>query len=153
MGRTVLCPHCKSTFDEEILKKKNSMDVCLVCGESLLGNNDSETEPKKEKTKWYYYKECGGGLDDTLYSNFTPLYTFEAVDIEDAKRQLKEVMPDCPLLATLAREASGKDSPGKVRCPYCRSEQIQLVPKKFSILTGFATNRYNRVCLRCNRKF
>lgn len=46
MGRTILCPHCKSTFDEDILKKKNSMDVCLVCGESLLG--DTETSSHNE---------------------------------------------------------------------------------------------------------
>ena len=35
MGRTILCPHCKTAFDENILKKKNSMDVCLVCGGRL----------------------------------------------------------------------------------------------------------------------
>jgi len=38
MGRTILCPHCKSTFNEDILKKRNSENVCLVCGESLLGD-------------------------------------------------------------------------------------------------------------------
>lgn len=46
MGRTIICQHCKSTFDEDILKKKNSMDVCLVCGESLLG--DTETSSHNE---------------------------------------------------------------------------------------------------------
>lgn len=47
MGRTILCPHCKSTFDEDILKKRNSEDICLVCGESLLGDEDisSHDEP------------------------------------------------------------------------------------------------------------
>ncbi len=42
MGRTVLCPHCKSTFDEDILKKKNSEDICPVCGESLLAKSKKD---------------------------------------------------------------------------------------------------------------
>lgn len=40
MGKTILCPHCKSTFDENILKKKNSMDKCPVCEKSLLSGSD-----------------------------------------------------------------------------------------------------------------
>jgi len=47
MGRTILCPHCGSTFNEDILKKRNSENICLVCGGSLLGNEDipSHDEP------------------------------------------------------------------------------------------------------------
>lgn len=144
MGRTILCPHCKSTFDESILKQKNSMDVCLVCGESLLRDNEGFDEPEKAKTKWYYYKEGGGTLTDTLY-NRSPLYTFDAVDIEDAKRQLKEVLPNNPLV--------NDNSSEKLRCPRCRSTEVQLVPRKFSLLTGFATNKFDRMCIRCKKKF
>lgn len=145
MGRTILCPHCKSTFDEDILKKRNSENVCLVCGESLFGDNDNSTEIQKNTTKWYYYKEGGGTLDDTLSSHFTPLYTFDAIDVEDAKRQLKEVLPNSPLV--------NNNSPEKVRCPRCRSTEIQLVPRKYSLLTGFATNRFDRMCVRCQKRF
>ena len=146
MGRVILCPHCKSTINEDILKQKNSENTCLVCGGRLDdGEGNIASDMKKEKTKWYYYKEGGGMLDNTLSSCFTPLYTFEAIDMEDAERQLKEVLPNSPLL--------NDNPPSKVQCPYCRSTEIQLVPKKFSILTGFATNSYNRVCVRCQRKF
>ena len=102
---------------------------------------------EKEKTKYYYYKEGGGTLTDTLSSRFTPLYTFEAVDIKDAKRQLKEVMPNSPLINS---DSANSD---KVRCPRCRSTEIQLVPRKFSLLTGFATNKFDRVCVRCKHRF
>ena len=83
MGRTILCPHCKSTFDKDILKKKNSEDVCPVCGESLLGNmetsshseqlsfgddielgeNDSFDEDKIDF--WWYSIREPGTLDET----------------------------------------------------------------------------------------
>ena len=145
MGRTILCPHCNSALNEDILKQRNSENVCLVCGESLLGEQDSSTESQKETTKWYYYKEGGGGLDDMLYDEFTPLYTFDAVDVEDAKRQLKEVLPNSPLI--------NNNSPDILRCPRCRSTQVQMVPRKFSLLTGFATNKIDRVCVRCQKRF
>lgn len=145
MGRAILCPHCKSTLNEDILKQRNSENICLVCGGSLLGDNDNFAEPEKETTKWYYYKEGGGTLMSTLSNSFAPLYTFDAVDIEDAKRQLKEVLPNSPLI--------NNNSPDKVGCPRCRSTQIQMIPRKFSLLTGFSTNRIDRVCLRCQKRF
>lgn len=145
MGRTILCPHCKSALNEDILKQRNSENVCLVCGGSLLGDDDNSAEPEKETTKWYYYKEGGGTLDDMLYDVFTPLYTFDAVDVEDAKRQLKKVLPNSPLV--------NDNTPDKVRCPRCRSTEIQLVPRKFSLLTGFATNKFDRMCVRCQKRF
>lgn len=145
MGRTILCPHCKSTFNETVLVNRENPNVCPICGESLLGEQDSSAESQKETTKWYYYKEGGGGLDDMLYDDFTPLYTFEATDMKDAERQLKEVLPNSPLV--------NDNSPDIVRCPRCRSTQIQMVPRKFSLLTGFATNRIDRVCVRCQKRF
>ncbi|MCR2050845.1 hypothetical protein NSB25_26810 [Acetatifactor muris] len=144
MGRTILCPHCKSTFDENVLAKRVDPNKCPVCGEGLLGENNS-SEIVKEKTKWYYYKEGGGTLTTTLSSSFTPLYTFEAVDLKDAECQLKEVLPSSPLV--------NDSTPDKVKCPYCFSSEIQIIPRKFSLLAGFATNKFERVCVRCKRKF
>ena len=46
MGRTVLCPHCKSTFDDDVLKMRGSTDVCLVCGKSLLSGAGSGQNKK-----------------------------------------------------------------------------------------------------------
>lgn len=78
MGRTILCPHCKSALNEDILKQRNSENVCLVCGESLLGDDDNSSEPEKETIKWYYYDGGSATLTTTLYDDEEPLYTFEA---------------------------------------------------------------------------
>ncbi|RKI36996.1 hypothetical protein D7V86_26675 [bacterium D16-51] len=154
MGRTILCNECHSTFDEDILKKKNSENKCLVCGASLVGENvdsDHMESPDKnsgqvvEKKTYYYYKEGGGTLDEMLFKGWKPLYTFQAMDVEDAKRQLKEICPNSPLLKT---------TPSKqIRCPRCLSTQFQLMPRKFSLLTGFATNKFDRVCVMCKKRF
>lgn len=155
----VTCGSCKTSFLYSVIK---GMEVCPVCGKPLWDDTedtekvdnadtdmqnaeDNSDETTKVKTKWYYYKEGGGGLDDTLYTHITPLYTFEAVDMEDAKRQLKEVMPNNSLVTD--------NSPDKVKCPYCFSSEVQIVPRKYSLLTGFATNKFDRVCIRCKRKF
>ena len=143
MGRTILCPHCKSALNEDILKQRNSENICLVCGGSLL--MESSAEIPKETTKWYYYNGAGGILTTTLYDDEEPFYTFDAVDMQDAERQLKEVLPDSPLVNDSSRE--------KVVCPPGRSTEIQLVPRKFSFLTGFATNKFDRMCVRCKKKF
>ena len=143
MGRKILCPHCNSSLNEDILKEKNSENICLVCGGKL---DDGESDNiQKQKTKWYYYNEGGGTLMNTLSTSFTPLYTFEAVDMKDAERQLKEVMPNSPLFQINPTQ--------QIRCPYCYGTQIQIVPKKWGLVMGFATNGYNRVCVRCQRKF
>ena len=49
--------------------------------------------------------------------------------------------------------ANPVDENGNVKCPYCGSLQIQMVPRKWSPVTGFFTNKADRVCMRCTRKF
>ena len=120
------------------------MVSCPVCGTSFDDDLDISSVAEKEKHTYYYYKERGGTLTTTLYDR-SPLYTCEAVDMKDAERQLKEVLPNSPLL---------RENPEpETRCPYCRSKEIQLVPKKFSFLTGFATNRFDRLCVHCKKRF
>ena len=40
-----------------------------------------------------------------------------------------------------------------VHCPACGSTQIQMVSRKWSLLAGFATNKVDRVCMKCKKKF
>ena len=145
MGRTILCKKCQSRFNESVLANRENPNICPVCGESLLEDDDKVAETSKETTKWYFYKGLSETLTDTLYDDEEPLYTFDAVDVEDAKRQLKEVLPNSPLV--------NDNSPDIIRCPRCKSTQIQMMPRKFSLLTGFATNRIDRVCVRCQKRF
>lgn len=40
-----------------------------------------------------------------------------------------------------------------VQCPKCGSTQIQVVQRKWSLLTGILTNKVDRVCISCKYKF
>ena len=116
----VVCESCETIFQYDVVK---DMKVCPVCGKPLWEEKDGSVETIQGKTNWYYYKDSSDTLTTTLYEDETPLYIFEAVDVEDAKRQLKEVMPNSPLFPS--------NSDNKVRCPYCQSTDVQIVPKKF----------------------
>lgn len=142
MGRKVICTKCNTIYEAKVVE---NMLSCPVCGTSFDDDTDTSNEQVKEKHTYYYYNLGGGGLTTTLYDDETPLYTFEAVDMKDAERQLKEVMPNSPLI--------NENSAPETRCPYCRSKEIQLVPKRFTLLTGIATNRFDRVCVHCKRRF
>lgn len=148
----IVCEKCGTEFKYEVAK---DFDCCPVCGASMMdeGDNgsghvespDKDSGQAAEKKTYYYYKEGGGGLVPMLFDGWKPLYTFQATDMEDAERQLKEVCPNSPLL---------KSTPSKViRCPRCASGDFQLVPRKFSLLTGFATNKFDRMCVMCKKRF
>ncbi len=145
----VVCEECGSEYKLEIAK---NMKNCPVCGALMMGGNSSHMEsPDKnsggaaEKKTFYYYDDGRATLVPVKLNNRKPLYTFQATDMEDAERQLKEVCPNSPLLKT---------TPSKqIRCPRCMSTQFQLMPRKFSLLTGFATNKFDRVCVMCKKRF
>lgn len=156
MARTILCPHCNSSLNEDILKEKNSENICLVCGGKL---DDGGNDNQEGWITWYYYGFKGssnaclhdkpidlGKRGDVYYliKEFKAPPKDANGNCDAAKRELRKYVPDA---------FAETKTISKVQCPYCFSTEIQLVPKKFSLLTGFATNGYNRVCVRCQRKF
>jgi hypothetical protein len=46
-----------------------------------------------------------------------------------------------------------KTENSQVKCPYCGSTQIQMINRKWSPITGFLTNKVDRVCVNCKSKF
>ena len=156
MGRTILCPHCNSALNEDILKQRNSENVCLVCGKPL-DSNVSGGEHSGWITWWYYKDEetqCFTLRDEPIdlekWTDTKLIKEFKAPprDVSGSSEKAKEI------LRTYVPDAfkEPQEIP-KVKCPYCFSSEVQIVPKRFSLLTGFATNKFERVCIRCKRKF
>lgn len=50
-----------------------------------------------------------------------------------------------------ARRAAEEAS--RPRCPKCGCTEFQMVPRKWSPLTGFLTNKVDRVCVKCKTRF
>ncbi len=51
------------------------------------------------------------------------------------------------------QESSKAQNENTPRCPNCGSTNIQIVQRKWSLLTGFLTNKTDRVCVNCKNKF
>lgn len=157
MGRTILCPHCSSSLNEDILKQKNSENICLVCGGRL--DDGGDIGEHSDWITWYYYgfkNSSSSCLEEKpidlekygetffLIKEFKAPPRDERGNCDAAKKELRKYVPDA---------FAEPQAVPKAQCPYCFSTEIQLVPKRFSLLTGFMTNGYNRVCVRCQRKF
>lgn len=158
MGRTILCPHCKSTINEDILRQKNSENISLVCGGRLDAGN-VDTDEHSDWITWYYYgfkKISGGSLmdkpmnleefGDTHYI----IKEFQAPprdangNCDAAKRELRKYVPEA--------FAPPKETP--IFCPKCGSTEYTLMNRGFSIWTGFlGSGKVKRVCNRCKREF
>lgn len=166
MSRKILCPSCGSVLNEDILKQKNSEETCLVCGASLCDESESIPSEKEELITWYYY-DLGGGtgyLDDKYIEDNEKrhlAYTFQAPpedengNFEAAKEVLRrEYKPD----AFMESESTNVVKPDALwiaegKCPRCHSDNIQLVPRKWSVWMGFRTNKVDRVCVNCKHRF
>lgn len=165
MGRKILCEKCGSILNEDILKEKNSINTCLVCGASL-GGDDSQETPEEELIDWYYYQigRSSYCLNEKYVKDDEQMklvYTFQAPprdengSSERAKEVLRKKYPDA--FAPANPNDIRYKSPGQLikegHCPRCGSTQIQLVPRKWTPLMGFKTNAVDRICVNCKNKF
>lgn len=46
-----------------------------------------------------------------------------------------------------------QEEKNKPRCPKCGCTEFQMVPRKWSPLTGFLTNKVDRVCVKCKTRY
>lgn len=173
MGRKILCEACGSVLNEDILRARNSMNTCLVCGASLDGSNSndsSQTVPEEELIDWYYYEfKDGSGTGslrdkpidlDKFGDTYSLAYTFKAPPRDkngksDAAKEVlrREYKPDAFMPnpnKTIKPDALWI---AEGRCPRCHSDKIQLVQRKWSIWTGFRTSAVDRVCVNCKHRF
>ena len=153
----VKCPKCGSSFNRMFLMgKQGNADVCPVCGADM-----QSVDEHSDWITWYYYGfKSNNGKTTSLRDK--PIDLKEHGDVYFLIKEFKAPPRDSSGSSEKAKEilrtyvpdafSEPKEVP-KVKCPYCFSSEVQIVQKKFSLLTGFATNKFDRVCLRCKKKF
>lgn len=55
--------------------------------------------------------------------------------------------------ARCAESRKRQEEASRPRCPKCGCTEFQMVPRKWSPLTGFLTNKVDRVCVKCKTRF
>lgn len=166
MGKKI-CPECNTIFDDKVLIEKES-ENCLVCGASLRDMDEPQLaqEENDNLISWYYYAvgKSSYYLDDVYMEddeNSKLVFSFKAPprdengDCDAAKEILRKKYDPT---AFLESEKCTIDKPDALwiaegKCPRCHSSNIQLVPRKFSIWTGFRTNKVDRMCVNCKHRF
>lgn len=163
MDENVKCGQCGSTFNRMfLLGKQGNADVCPLCGGTLNGGDtdDKTADEHADWITWYYYGfKSGDGKSATLSEKkidldkhgdtFYLIKEFKAPP-EDNPGGLDEVKR---ILRTYVPNAFAPAEEPNVHCPICGSSQIQLVGRKWSIFSGMATNKIDRVCMYCKTKF
>lgn len=161
MGQTIeenakcSCSKCGSSFNSMFLLGKQGNDnICPMCGGELKKQSE---EDHPDWITWWYYKDPQYG-DYSLWDKpplkpeeLELIKEFKAPPetapggLDEVKRILRTYVPD-------AFENPQKEEP-KVRCPRCGSSKIELMPRRYSLLVGFATNKFDRVCVHCKKRF
>ena len=129
MKMVYICPRCGFVYIS-----MESMD-CKECGctmlETMYSSDDycsiRGMENKRQFKNKLYNEYC--------YSN--PLFSSYHFD----KRQQAE-----DKLYAIPQDPSGK------RCPKCGNTEFTPVRKKYSLLTGFLTNKVELICNKCGAK-
>ena len=128
-----ICPKCNSHF---LFKPSETpYDNCPDCHVNLIHTNITAEE-------MFLIQRTSKDRD------------FLNAMIELKKNDIIEYQTKISQFRSQAKADGCYDEPKpKVCCPKCGSTQIQIVPRKFSFLTGFATNKTDRVCVNCKYKW
>ena len=166
MDENVKCGQCGSTFNRMfLLGKQGNADVCPLCGGTLNGGDtdDKTADEHADWITWYYYgdKDDNGKtttlrdkpLDLNKWDDEFLIKEFKAPprdangSSEKAKEILRTYIPDA--FAPPAYDSAINE----IRCPRCGSNASVGTGRKWSWLTGIATNKVDRVCMNCKTRF
>ncbi len=157
-------PHCKTCtkwgMPVELNVIPTPKDVRLVMGSHAKYCPKCGDYYKYDESKRDTCKICGTELKEAEFTNEDVWYGRGAAKNFSAWR--KAVIETDPLFDKSAEDKRLKDAAfydsvqnemGSPKCPKCGSRDFQMVARKWSPLTGFLTNKVDRVCTRCKRRF
>lgn len=137
--KVFICPNCGTADAGKSIRLK-----CYDCGTPYKATDVDRKNPIKviELSKREFAVEYAGDTINWDIFNKREEKWQKRLQ-EDNERDRKKQ----------AEEQARQDAINHPRCPKCGSTAIQMVPRKFSLLTGFATNKVDRVCVNCKHKW
>ena len=129
---------------------------CGECGKDVSDKANSCPHcgcpiENKESTNTYNYNGKDYNIDGViLLSNqgqkvkaITSFRELTGAGLAEAKK----------IVDNLPRMKIDSVNSNQVRCPKCGSSDFEMVKRNWSIVTGFMTNKVDRVCKNCKTKF
>lgn len=158
----IKCPVCNKK--QWGYNDSRSYIVCQICGYAASERKIQDNENKKNvKTIQQMVKELE---KISFFNKFGLRQTPEVVDyvkeyfqcsgnvansvLKTYREQYYNIYEHDYITKAEPKAATILNQP---KCPKCGCTNIQVVRRKFSLLTGFATNKTDRVCANCNYKW
>lgn len=146
----VYCPKCGNQSHAEYSIREN--DTCSYCGTEykytqVLDNDFSKIIRNKNETTGKIYPEC---IHNYLWDNY--LKNEPEFDRECMENRKNKISYDTQKRNEAYLKAQSRNKVVN-NCPCCGSDNIQIIPRKWSLFTGFMTNKTDRVCVACKNKF
>lgn len=110
--------------------------ICPICGSDDLDTIDISIED--------FSMICKISEDISFLEAMIELKQKDPIEFQLKMSQFK---------ATQSQIKIVEEESNQVKCPKCNSTNIQIVPRRWSLLTGFMTNKTDRVCVNCKYKF
>ena len=150
------CPECNKEVSDKA-------EVCIHCGYPLHTVLYTLKITGYQNTDSYAVAGLVEIFDKTYEQGFEivenlPYEIMEDIDkevvISHANRLQKKLF-DVEIVDSYGKviDFDNETSKNQIICPRCGSTQIQIVPRKWSVMTGLLTNKVDRVCLNCKNKF
>lgn len=121
-----ICPRCG-----RICMK---IKVCDECGCNMIITKYTQEDYQK------YFVEEGKQFENKLYNEYCYSNPLFSSYLFDKRQQAEDKLYAIP------------QNPNTKRCPKCGNTEFTPVRKRYSLLTGFLTNKVELICNKCGAK-
>ena len=142
-----ICKNCcknKGYVNWAWYRSDKTKTTCYKCNEPLIETNLSRKEIRIINT-------ISDDID--FMKAMMDLKDKDIIEFNLKLSQFENQVKQNERLKANSQQTEQKSDVNVPKCPKCGSTHIQIVPRKFSILTGFATNKTDRICVNCKYKW
>lgn len=169
---TRFCPRCGATYliQSSVAESKDKCPACNGEVNEIFGITVNEYVNNFDKQKFFadhnihpvISEEDAQTIMDATNKNeeiLNAMIDLKQKDIIEYGIKLAQFKPAAEAVDARRKEKLEQERQERIRemnqpkCPRCGSTQIQTVPRKWSLMTGFLTNKVDRVCMNCKHKF
>lgn len=149
------CPICGSINNKSRITNHPEEKICYFCGGIMLTSGIDNTDILTSLGITYSDTNWKSARDSYIYDKY--LYNSPTYDNTLFRKRLletrKAIISSQKEIEQIKNHQHEREESNKVRCPRCGSTQIQMVQRKWSWITGFMTNKVDRVCMNCKHKW
>lgn len=154
-----ICPKCGlygfySTSDIPCKFCKNPNLICIPDEELDQQAEFIRSLSPEELEKYVKYERCDSPKElktrVAIWEYRRQKYVYNSPLFD---KQKYEERIDWEKARNLESERKRQHAAKQIRCPYCGCTEFQMVPRKWSLFTGLLTNKVDRVCVKCKKRF